>query len=109
MDTLSDRLLHYLYQNKDSWVHSGEFERMQWKNRRGTVSKPSTVSRALRLLEQERKIAVKYEGAQHSALYKYIPKHMRPNYVPTAMRGVGKENEFWRKPLKEFLAQPTLV
>lgn len=45
-----------------------------------------TVGRTLRSAEEESLIAVKDDPNSKSILYKYIPPHLRPLYIPYSLR-----------------------
>ena len=66
------------------WMAKGHITRLTWRNERGIAYLPETVGRALRLSEEEHRIAVKYEGK--NTLYKWIPHELRDRYIPTSIR-----------------------
>lgn len=101
--TLQKSLLSFFFKEYPNWVSSGAIERLVFKNRNGTTAKPSSVSRALRTLEEKRFIAIKYEGATNTATYKYLPQEYRKNYLPISSRSQFKRNVLWRVPITEMV------
>lgn len=81
--TLQDYLAQHI-KEQNAWVSKGSILRREWKDRHSTTVLPSTVDRALRLLEEKKIIGVKYEGK--NTLYKWIPAHIKSRYIPTAER-----------------------
>lgn len=77
-----------------TWIAKGEITRMTWKSENGTSYLPETVGRALRSAEEEKRIAVKYEGK--NTLYKWIPHDRREKYIPTASRQSGRSSVLFR-------------
>lgn len=100
--SLQKSIYSFFFKEKNSWINSGELERMVFKNRNGTVAKPTSVTRRIRELEEMRLIAVKYEGATQSALYKFIPRELRANYIPVSKRPGHKKNVMWKIPIAEL-------
>ncbi len=86
--SLEDKLVKHLSEQFPSWISKGELTRTQWRDERGVPYLPETVGRALRLAQEERRIAVKYEGK--NTLYKWIPYEMRSRYIPVSVR-TGEE------------------
>lgn len=101
-NSLKKNLVTFFFKQFPSWVNAGELERMEFRNRSGKITKPSSVSRELRLLESKYYLAVKYEGEAQSAVYKYLPKAYRSNYIPVAKRPAYKKNILWKVPLEEL-------
>lgn len=71
------------------WFSKGELTRLEWKRWSPTHSMtktflPETVGRALRDLEENKIVAVKYEGK--NTLYKWLPQEFRSKYIPTSER-----------------------
>ena len=85
MPTLQKQLENFL-KGKD-WQSKGDITRMTWRgwsNGQGKIFLPETVGRALRSLEEDKVIAVKYRGK--NTLYKYIPTELRDRYIPSSER-----------------------
>lgn len=83
---LKNQLRKHL-QDANDWVRKNKLtDDIKWVNQKDftTYSAP-TVDRALRRLEEEKVIAVKYDGKGH-CVYRYIPPHLRSDYITTAER-----------------------
>ena len=85
--TLADKVLEYLSDFPNEWVHSATLERMTFKyHRQGRLvdAKPGTVGRTLRSLEEKSLIAVTYVNG--TAQYRYIPREYQKRYIPISKR-----------------------
>ena len=82
--SLEDKLVKWLSTEFPNWVSKGHITRVDWYDERGTRYLPETVGRALRLAEERKRIAVKYEGK--NTLYKWLPHEKRARYIPTSER-----------------------
>lgn len=81
---LQQQLRKYLREDGD-WVSKGLLLRMTWKNEKNfTTYIPASVDRALRTLEVDKKIAVKYEGK--NTMYHFLPESKKEDYIPTSER-----------------------
>lgn len=74
-----------------------ELQRMEFRNKDGTVASPAVISRRLRELEEEKLIAVRYENKRH-AHYRYLQEQERENYIPTSERDKEYSNNCWKDP-----------
>jgi hypothetical protein len=64
---------------------------MKWTNQKdGSTYIPDTVGRTLRLMQESRVIAVRYEGK--NTVYKFLPLYRRHDYIPLDEREAGKEH-----------------
>lgn len=43
---LREQLVHYLFQNKNEWIHSAVLQRMIWRNK-GKIATPRSIVRRL--------------------------------------------------------------
>lgn len=88
MTSLVDKLVHHLFLNKENtnkgWVPKYALLGLNWRYDDGRTYLPSTVDRKLREAEENRRIAVKYEGK--NTLYKWLPYERRKDYIPTSER-----------------------
>lgn len=91
-----DQVLAYIRKHSNEWHPSAMLQRMIWKNRRGTTASPRSIVRRLEELENERLIAVGYEGV--NAKYRFIPPRYRENYKRSNERAHKYSNDYWRKP-----------
>lgn len=89
-----EQLLAYLRTHADAWHNSAALQRMEWKNRRGTLASPRSVVRRLEELENACLIAVSYSGV--NAKYRSIPEDWRKRYLPTNQRAHQYSNTFWK-------------
>lgn len=103
MNSARENIREYIKREYPNWIHSGELQRMIFKNRDGTTAMPKIVVRRVQELENERDIAVKYENG--SSLYKFIPPVVRRYYITSEDRKQkhGKQNnEMWTIPKEEL-------
>ena len=85
--TLADKVLEYLSDFPDEWVHSATLERMTFQyHRQGKMvnAKPGTIGRTLRSLEEKSLVAVTYVNG--TAQYRHIPKEYQERYIPSSRR-----------------------
>lgn len=87
-----------------SWVSKGNLTaEIIWKHPRGKNAGkrylPETVGRALRLLEEQKILAVRSNGL--SVEYKYIPSELRERYIPSSARPDGERNKLFRERIVE--------
>jgi hypothetical protein len=81
---LIDKLVHYLFENKERWVGKHELLGKDWKYDDGRKYLASTADRKLREAEENKRIAVKY--VDKNTLYKWLPHERRASYIPTSIR-----------------------
>lgn len=93
MTRLVDQLVKHLHDQK-GWVPKGHILLQTFKDDRGVAYMADTTSRKLREAEEERRIAVKYEGKK--TLYKWIPHELRDKYICTSSRLPGLEDKLFR-------------
>ena len=91
-----DKVLEYIKSRPKEWHPSGNLQRMEWKNKRGTNATPRTIVRRLEELENEKLIAVGYDGL--NAKYRYLEEKHRANYKPANKRAHRYSNDYWYPP-----------
>lgn len=94
MASLSAQLTGFLSRDH-VWHSKGRLTAdMVWKRTAGKEYGkrylPDTVSRALRLLEESSRVAVKPDGK--SVAYKWLPPEYRKKYIPITQRPAGAEH-----------------
>lgn len=115
MKSLQDQIVAWLAQeeNKGQWFPKGQLtDDMIWQYVEKGETKTAmsdTVSRKLRLCEEEKRIAVKPYG--ESVQYRFLPPDKRSSYIPTSERPEGKQNTIFHefdeveKPKQRTLSQ----
>lgn len=81
---LINKLVHYLFENKEKWTPKGEILLLTWKDDNGKRYMADTVSRKLREAESLKRIAVKDDN--NSVVYKWLSFERRATYIPTSER-----------------------
>jgi len=104
--TLHTQIAHFVRDAND-WVPSSVIERRVFKDRTGSVAKPSNLSRRCRELESgdnhyegtfgRHILAVRHMGTKREAQYRWIPPEHRSRYIPIAEREKTGKEELWRK------------
>lgn len=91
---LRDQLLATLARRPKDWIAKGEFQRMEFRRKKGnrTAYTPVTVVRTLQLMETESEVAVKYQNGH--AFYHYLPYTLKPRYITSINR--IDPNKYWR-------------
>jgi len=108
MKSLQDQIVAWLArdENKGIWFPKGKLtDDMSWQYVEKGQTKTAmsdTVSRKLRLCEEEKRIAVKPYG--ESVQYRFLPVEKRPLYIPTSERAEGTQDIIFH--LDEMEEQP---
>lgn len=85
--SLIDILEEHLKSRYPDWVAAGALtDDRKWYKKNGTAYLSGTVSRKLRLAEEQKRIAVKPDPLSTSVVYKYLPEERRASYVTTSER-----------------------
>lgn len=83
--SLKEDLIRYLAKNPH-WHTKADLLMMIWRYPDGRKYMSDSVSRKLRLAEEESRIAVKDDPTSVSVMYKFLPVEKRKNYIPFSLR-----------------------
>jgi hypothetical protein len=85
--SVSTQLLEYLQTNHG--VHaSGNLQRLEWRNRDGTLAVPRTVVRRLQELAADGKIHIQYTGNHaHYSTDAFVPPQHKPHTIYVEING----------------------
>lgn len=101
--TAQQNILKHLKDTYPKVFSSGALQDIKFKNDDNTIASPSSLTRYLRLLEQDKEIAVRYIGDKSTSEYRYLMKQERDNYIPTDLREPKNSNNIWKN--KEVVKQ----
>lgn len=90
--SVSKQIEKYCAEHKDAWIPSGEIQRMEFKNKDGTLATPRSLVRRLQELENQKILAVQHLSKKQTSEYRWIPHDWRTRYntlVEREEKGLG--------------------